>query len=1336
MFACTPNLRLRHTWRRFGFAVLCLGATWAAPGLGAPGDILFEEQFNNNGDYNSDWSDSGSGDASVTSETFSSASSSLRIGEDTHTVTSDSGRIDTSGIDGADLSVWIRRGDDGFSENPDADEDLVFEYLNDSSSWIELDTYTGSGTQGEIFTPTFVLPNDALYNNLRLRFRFVQGSGNNFDYWHIDDVVITETGTVDPPGTTCDSYADYFSSSAYNNSDGSLDWSSNAWSETNDDGSASTGLIEISGGQLELTGNNTTSNAAITREADTSTAYQMTLEFDFEMLGGIEADDAALLEISSNGGSSWTTLETFVGFSDGDSGSRSYDIAAYAASNMQVRFAVAPDDNSDDCCFGGGSERMEVDNLEINYCAVIVPVPIADYRLDEASWSGSANEVLDNSGNGLHGQAVNLNDLPTTDDSNPAIVGDPGTCGYGEFDGASDGYVEIADPGTGSILDLFSNLSVAVWIYPTALPSGSGLATIVSKDENFEFHLNSSGQVFWWWGGGTRQLTTSGSVTLNAWNHIAITYESGSQVIYINGVSQGTNSDSTAITTNNDPLLIGTDLAYPTRRFTGLIDEVKVYDTTLEAVQVDYVMNETHACPASTLDHYAIGHATTGITCEAVAVTITAHDNGDGTLAVGGRTIQVTATSATAGWTTADTTWSLGSGGGSFSSPSPGVAQYQFAAGESTVVLDFANISEAVIDFDVEDQGNTSITDVEGSAEDPPLTFLGSGLRFYNDADGDGDRDGTDPIATPLTAGTPSNQLIVAAIRTNTDTGQCEARATGTHTVNIGYQCVNPIACFRSDDADVNGTAIGENDLGITANLNPVSLTFDADGEAPFNLEYYDAGAIRLYAELPLAADGSDPAITLTGSSDDTVVRPADLFITAITDSTATITNPATTLATPGFLPSNSLFYVTVQAINADGGLTPNFGTEIVNEGIVLVPQSLVMPAGGGTLATLSSASSFVATGTAGEFQNTSLRWPEAGTFTMRAQISGDGDYLGSGNILGTTSGNVGRFYPNQFDLGVTSVDEGCISGGFTYMSDQAFTYSPIDMNFTITAQAVGGTTTSNYDSTFGYPVRGFTPVAENANDGNDLSGRASIQNSTWSGGVYTLNSLDTAGFRRNLSGLNEIPDGPYASLQLGLTPNSAGPDTINFVAADLTMHPTQSNDCITDGDCNAAALGSPLNLRFGRLYGANAHGPETAPLAVPLRMEFWDGTEFTLNAADDCTRIAASDILFDGAPLSTDANRTVTVGGGSTTGSFDDATAGVDIGFVNGDAGLDFTSPGAGNNGSFVIDINLTNYPWLRSDWNNDGDAANDTALPGLEIYFGRYRGHDRIIYWEEVLN
>lgn len=1293
------------------------------PVIAAPGDILFQEEFDSTGDYISDWTSFGFGTAAVTTATFSSSPRALQTGGFAVTVTSRSGRIDTSGIDGADVTAWIRRGDDSFSENPDAGEDLTFQYLNSSGTWIDIASYIGEGTPGEIYTPTFSLPADGLYSTLQIRFVQASGSLYGYDYWHMDDVIVTETG---PGGDCLTTYSDLFDSSNYNNNDGTLDWTAETWSETNDDGSASSGLISISSGQLELSGNGTSSNTAITRQVDTDSATSIALSFDFQMVGGVDTGDSSLVEISDDGGSSWTTLETFTGFANNSSGSRSYTVTTYAASNMQVRFAISPDSGGD-CCYDSGGERWEIDNLVIEYCVITLPDPIAEYRLDEDSWDGSAGEVIDSSGNGLNGRSVNLNDLPTTDDSNPATNGDPGTCGYGEFDGTSDGYVQIDDPGTGSILDLSPDLSVAVWIYPTALPS-SGLATIVSKDENFEFHLDTSGRINWWWGGGSRSMTSTGTVTLNTWNHITITHELGSQVIYINGVSQGTNNSSAAITLNNDALFIGTDLAFHSRRFTGFIDEVKVYDEALSIAQVGVVMAQTHACSESTTDHFAIFHSGTGVTCEAEVITITGHDSSDTGVDVGASTIQITATSATAGWTTADTTWLLGSGTGSFSTPSAGVAQYQFGTGETSVVLSFSNSSEAVIDFDVEDTSDPSLTDADGGVEDPTLSFSDTGFRFYNDANGDGNRDGTDAIASPLTAGITSGQLILRAVETNSDTGACIARVTGAQTVNMGYQCENPTTCVRADDADISGTAIGENDLGITSNLNAVSLTFDADGEAPFTFEYYDAGSVRLVASLPLAASGNEPAFTLFGSSDATIVKPADLVITQVTG------NPSTTTSGSGFVTSGSLFTTIVQARNYDGGTTPNFGNETSSEGIILIEQVLIMPAGG-TLTALTSPSTFDPTGTAGEFENTDLRWNQAGTFTMRAQIA-DLDYLGEGDVTGTTSGNIGRFYPDHFDLTSSTLIQGCAAGGFTFMSDQSYVHRPMDALFSISALSVLSSGLTNYDAALGYPVRGFTAVAENANNGSDLSGRAFIAASTWGSGIYAFSSTNNAGFSRDLSGLNEIVNGPYSSIQLGLVVDASGPDPIDFMSADLTMHPGQPNNCVSDGDCIAAAISSTANLVFGRLYGRSSHGPESAALAVPLETQFWDGSEYQTAAGDTCTAIAATATLFDGSSISTDANRTVVIGGSNSTGSFDNLAATVEFTMVAGEAGLEFSAPGAGNTDSFIVSINLNNYPWLRSDWNNDADNADDTFLPSLVIQFGSYRGHDRVIFWNEVLN
>lgn len=112
-----------------------------------------------------------------------------------------------AGVPEAQLQIWIRRGADSFSEDTDTNEDLVLEYRRANNTWASLRTYFGSGTNGQIYNDTFILPPDALHNNLALRLRQTSGSGVDFDYWHFDNVRVTEID-VAPPITvgSCDDF--------------------------------------------------------------------------------------------------------------------------------------------------------------------------------------------------------------------------------------------------------------------------------------------------------------------------------------------------------------------------------------------------------------------------------------------------------------------------------------------------------------------------------------------------------------------------------------------------------------------------------------------------------------------------------------------------------------------------------------------------------------------------------------------------------------------------------------------------------------------------------------------------------------------------------------------------------------------------------------------------------------------------------------------------------------------------------------------------------------------------------------------------------------------------
>jgi hypothetical protein len=95
------------------------------------------------------------------------------------------------GLPTAIASCWIQRGG-GFSDQPEAGEDLFVEYKNPAGYWIQLGYYPGDGPAGEIFFPVFVLPHAALHSSFQLRFRETDTDGIEVDqdYWHIDDVYI------------------------------------------------------------------------------------------------------------------------------------------------------------------------------------------------------------------------------------------------------------------------------------------------------------------------------------------------------------------------------------------------------------------------------------------------------------------------------------------------------------------------------------------------------------------------------------------------------------------------------------------------------------------------------------------------------------------------------------------------------------------------------------------------------------------------------------------------------------------------------------------------------------------------------------------------------------------------------------------------------------------------------------------------------------------------------------------------------------------------------------------------------------------------------------------
>lgn len=695
-------------------------------------------------------------------------------------------------------------------------------------------------------------------------------------------------------------------------------------------------------------------------------------------------------------------------------------------------------------------------------------------------------------------------------------------------------------------------------------------------------------------------------------------------------------------------------------------------------------------CVSNAPSSYALSHSPVGITCEAEPVTITALDSSGNPMVppTGTQIVLDTSPAATPGWFDTNT--------------------YIFSGSETSTIKYLSQTSPATLDISVSD-GNAGGTS-------GPIEFADAGLRFYGDST-------LNPIPPPIpsqVAGVEENNLVVRAVETNTDTGACEARVQGGQTINLGYECRNPTSCVAGQTLSLATTVVQANDAGTGPNYAPVNVTFDSEGFASIPFEYSDVGQIRLLGSLDVPASAEDPAVTLTGVSSEFVVKPHTLVLVSAEDAAGNA-SPGTTSGGSGFVAAGETFTAVVEARNADDNPTPNFGNESTPQTARVDLSNLVYPSGG-SLGSLAGGNSFAPGGAPAQQENSSLSWNNVGSITLTPRLLGD-DYLGAGDlVIQSESDPIGRFYPHDFTLAAASVNHAC--GSFSYMNQGA-----IELNFTLVARALGGAIVSNYDEGLGYNgTASMAYVAENADagDGASLGGRVNVDQTGISWGAGQLNILDPgAFFARQGSG---APDGPYSALQWG---SYILAEEDNRPLVNLDMNAATGGDCVAAGNCDAVALGGTQDLRYGRLVVEDAYGPEVLDLPAPFYTEYWDGNGFVRSVADNCTEIPRSAISYPDGSIATDANLTVSIGGGTSTGSYSNL-ASTSVDFSSGNAGQLFSAPGAGNTGSFEVEVDLQTLPWLRFDWSQNGTYDNDP--PPTRIGFGSYRGHDRVIYWREV--
>ncbi|HXK23392.1 MAG TPA: LamG-like jellyroll fold domain-containing protein [Myxococcota bacterium] len=157
------------------------------------------------------------------------------------------------------------------------------------------------------------------------------------------------------------------------------------------------------------------------------------------------------------------------------------------------------------------------------------------------------------------------------------------------FDGSS-AMVNIPDSNS---LELTTGMTLEAWVYPTA-PMGD-FRDVIYKGQNDNYYLEGSSP-----GGGgpavggtftSPLISPAGALPLNAWSHVAATYDGAILRLFVNGALVNSRAQTGAIQTSTGPLTLGGDPLYG-QYFAGLIDEVRVYNRALGASEIQSDMND------------------------------------------------------------------------------------------------------------------------------------------------------------------------------------------------------------------------------------------------------------------------------------------------------------------------------------------------------------------------------------------------------------------------------------------------------------------------------------------------------------------------------------------------------------------------------------------------------------------------------------------------------------------------------------------------------------------------------------------------------------------------
>ncbi|MCW4442579.1 DUF6701 domain-containing protein [Vibrio splendidus] len=435
------------------------------------------------------------------------------------------------------------------------------------------------------------------------------------------------------------------------------------------------------------------------------------------------------------------------------------------------------------------------------------------------------------------------------------------------------------------------------------------------------------------------------------------------------------------------------------------------------------------------------------------------------------------------------------------------------------------------------------------------------------------------------------------------------------------------------------------------------------------------------------------------------------------------------------FVAAGEEFDVFAKPIRFSSNANPTCNNSLVTQnyllssGAVVATHTLDTPSNDGAVLgsleptnQLTQSSSDIASADNGyKFKN--LEYSEVGSFNFTVTEDSNSFY---GKILGGFSGSksIGRFYPKYF---LQENPEWNVAN----QNDIAYLGQPYDSTVhQVYAMASGessvGNALNNYQFFAPSLQASFGVLDDTAVDNRFL---LDTEAGTWSNDRKHWLLNDSAAVLQRVTDSDDVSrrDTPFNT-------SDANSTTTNF---GLTIEGTDPVS-FTDSDPVTSSVAFPIQppARYGRMALDDIGGNSGSTLTIPLRAEFWDGSDFVVNDDDDRSTFNGSNFCKQVIWTSNAVKTTLASLNGS--GSVDDGEENVTANqntLTGTDSPreqvrlwlrMDDSAPTAktGEN-PVVCSGSDQDQPWLRYNWRQLGDED-----PSTVVTFGIYRGNDRVIY------